>query len=72
MGEWYTIWVKEPVSHTWHGLSVPPGSSGYRTGCGLELDPLVGNVIWPVHPGEPGPPEFERCQWCEAAGVIQR
>ena len=72
MGEWYTIWVKEPGTHTWHGLSVPPGSSSYRAGCDWELDALVGNMIWPVHLGETGPPEFERCQACVEAGAIGR
>ncbi len=72
MGDRYALWAKEPGSRIWHGLIDRTADANYKAGCGWELAPLISNMLWPVHPGEPGPPEFERCQWCEAADAIRR
>jgi hypothetical protein len=67
----YSIWVREPASHVWHGVSGRPAHSGYRAGCGWDLPLGIKYDFWPVRAGEPGPPEFERCQWCEAARAVR-
>jgi hypothetical protein len=72
MVDQYTSWVQEPGSRIWHGLTDNPDGFTTRAGCGWEPDAMVRKTIWPVHPSEPGPPEFERCQWCAAAAVIRR
>jgi hypothetical protein len=70
MGDRYAIWVREPSRKTWHGFINDPPSATDTAGCGWEPFAIGAKAIWPVGPGDPGPPEFERCQWCEAAGVI--
>jgi len=70
MGDRYALWVREPNRRVWHGF-VDSAPSAYDTaGCGWEPPAIGATAIWPVGPGDPGPPEFERCQWCAAAGVI--
>jgi len=70
MREGYRLWLRESNSHVWHGVRTRLG--GYRTGCGLEFDALVGKDIWPLHDRDIGPAEFDRCQWCQAAVSISR
>jgi hypothetical protein len=66
----YRIWIQERDSRVWHGVTARPGDAGYRTACGLQFDRLVGHEVWPAREGEPGPAEFDRCQWCQAQASI--
>jgi hypothetical protein len=65
----YSVWIKERGSRVWHGLT--PGA-GYRTRCGRTFTALAANDVWRVRTAaELGPPEFDRCQWCQAAGTAR-
>jgi hypothetical protein len=68
MGDRYALWVREPTRKTWHGFIDHPPSATDKAGCGWEPAEIGPKAVWPVGPGDLGPPEFERCQWCEAAG----
>jgi hypothetical protein len=64
------VWVKESGTGIWHAVVSDLNGGGYVVRCGWDVAPLVLTEIWTVHAGEPGPPVFERCQWCEAAAGI--
>jgi hypothetical protein len=69
MGELYRTWVQEPGSRVWHGFTGNPDSVTAIARCGWEPDAMVSKTIWPAHPDDLGPPEFERCQWCVVRGT---
>lgn len=63
MGRQYRLWIEEQDKAVWHGITRPEGGGEVRAGCGWELS-IYRSRLWPVKPGEEGPPEAQRCHDC--------
>jgi hypothetical protein len=58
------VWLTEPhdALAEWHLLDGVRGIQGL-TRCGRSAR-LISSTIWPVRPGEPGPPPAQACAEC--------
>lgn len=60
------LWIEQAGPKVvWHRSVGRLGSARYRAACGGEMNLLEGR-LWAVKPGQPGPPNAERCQTCLA------
>lgn len=67
MAREYGIWIEEPDKQVWHGVKEHRERTTFRVGCGWELHLRGHTRVWPVRPGESGPPDARRCHACVSA-----
>lgn len=64
------LWFEQDSEPSiWHVVVGDVGPAMYQMACGWESDLELREIrrLWPVKPGEPGPPLGERCLGCAAA-----
>jgi hypothetical protein len=59
------LWFEERAeTAVWHLVSGKSGTGRYRMACAWDLDLRDVRRVWPVKPGDDGPPIDERCHSC--------
>ena len=62
------LWFEERAeTSVWHLAVGKAGTGRYRMACEWELELRDARRLWPVKPGESGPPHDERCHSCVEA-----